>query len=63
VLGIFEIGSCELFAWDWPRTTILLIAASWVARITGVSHQHPACFLYSWCSSICSLGRDCLSQS
>jgi hypothetical protein len=28
VLGIFEIGSCELFAWDWPRTTILLIAAS-----------------------------------
>jgi hypothetical protein len=23
---------------------ILLIPASWVARITGVSHQHPAIF-------------------
>jgi hypothetical protein len=23
-------------------TTILLISASWVARIIGMSHQHPA---------------------
>jgi hypothetical protein len=47
VLGIFEIGSHELFAWGWLRTTILLISASWVARITGVSHQHLAriCFI------------------
>jgi hypothetical protein len=26
----------------WLRTVILLITASWVARITGVSHWHPA---------------------
>jgi hypothetical protein len=25
----------------WLWITILLISASWVARITGVSHQHP----------------------
>jgi hypothetical protein len=42
VMGFF-------FFWDrvlrtvcpgWPRTTILLISAFWVARITGVSHGH-----------------------
>jgi hypothetical protein len=27
---------------SWLRTVILLIAASWVPRITGVSHQCPA---------------------
>jgi hypothetical protein len=27
---------------DWLRTMILLIFASWVARITGVRHWHPA---------------------
>jgi hypothetical protein len=42
VMGFFEIGSRELFAWDWLQTVILLISASRVARITGVSHQHPA---------------------
>jgi hypothetical protein len=26
----------------WPRLAILLISASQVARITGMSHQHPA---------------------
>jgi hypothetical protein len=40
------------FFWDrvswticlgWLRTMILLISASWVARITGMSHRHPAC--------------------
>jgi hypothetical protein len=30
-------GSHELFA-HWPRTMILLISASQVARIIGVSH-------------------------
>jgi hypothetical protein len=38
VLGIFKIGSWELFAWGWLWTMILLIFASWVAGITGVSH-------------------------
>jgi hypothetical protein len=38
----------------WPRTAILLISASWVARITGVSHQHLAhgSFLMSGFQSI-----------
>jgi hypothetical protein len=26
----------------WLPTTILLISASWVTRITGMSHRHPA---------------------
>jgi hypothetical protein len=41
---------CVGFFWDrvsqtispgWLQTSILLISASWVARITGVSHWHP----------------------
>jgi hypothetical protein len=36
--GVLEIGSLELFAWDWLWTAILLISASWVVRITGMSH-------------------------
>jgi hypothetical protein len=36
VLGIFKVRSCELFAWDWLQTTIILISASQVARITVV---------------------------
>jgi hypothetical protein len=27
---------------SWPWITILLISASQVTRITGMSHQHPA---------------------
>jgi hypothetical protein len=38
VMGFFEIGSHELFDQGWFQTTILLISASWVARITGMSH-------------------------
>jgi hypothetical protein len=42
VLGFLKIGSSKLFALGWLRTVILLISASWVARVTGVSHWHPA---------------------
>jgi hypothetical protein len=45
--GVFKIGSLELFAWSWHWNPILLISASCVARITGVSHQcqaQPLCF-------------------
>jgi hypothetical protein len=42
VLGIFEIGFWELFASGWLQTAILLIFASWVARITGMCHWYPA---------------------
>jgi hypothetical protein len=36
--GFFEVRSHELTTWDWLRIVILLLTASWVARITGVSH-------------------------
>jgi hypothetical protein len=42
VMGLFEIGSCKLFARAGFEKTFLLISASWVARITGVSHHHSA---------------------
>jgi hypothetical protein len=53
---------------DWLQTTILLISASWVAKITGVSHQHPATKSYlthlppstislSECGLWCGVGR------
>jgi hypothetical protein len=32
----------------WLWTMIFLISASWVARITGVSHQHLANILLFW---------------
>jgi hypothetical protein len=44
-----------VFFWDrvsgtvcpgWQQTAILLTSASQVARITGVSHGHPALFVY-----------------
>jgi hypothetical protein len=44
VLGIFKIGSLKLFAWGWIQTTVLLISAFWVARITGMrwpGHNSP----------------------
>jgi hypothetical protein len=49
----FEIGSYELFAWVWRWTTILLISASWIAKITGMSHRHLAAtvFLKAYCDS------------
>jgi hypothetical protein len=40
-MGFLEIGSQELFAGGWLQTLILLISASWVARITNTSHQCP----------------------
>jgi hypothetical protein len=45
-LGIFKIGSRELFARRWLWTAILLISASSTTRIIGVSHQHLAWTLF-----------------
>jgi hypothetical protein len=44
VMGFVKIGSRELFCPGWLETLILLISASWVVRITGMSH---------WCLTIC----------
>jgi hypothetical protein len=46
VLGILEIKSHALFARGWFQTLVLLISASLVARITGMSHQQPAFFYF-----------------
>jgi hypothetical protein len=37
-----EMGSSNLFCLGQHGTVILILALK-VARITGVSHQHPAC--------------------
>jgi hypothetical protein len=42
VLGVFKIDSHKLFAGGWLQTSILLISAFWVARITGVSYRPSA---------------------
>jgi hypothetical protein len=43
VIGFFKIGSFQLFA---QAGLILLISASWVARITGVSTSAIMCLLF-----------------
>jgi hypothetical protein len=45
-LVILEMRSHELFAPGWVQTTILLISAYQVARITGVSHLHLAILVF-----------------
>jgi hypothetical protein len=42
VIFFFRIESCELFAWGWLQTVMLVISASWVARISRMSHWHLA---------------------
>jgi hypothetical protein len=54
VMDFFEIGSWELFAQGWLWTIVLVISASWEARIIGVNHQCLAIYLFSdrvsWCN-------------
>jgi hypothetical protein len=38
----FSRQGLENYFLGWLRTLILLISASYVARVTGISHQHPA---------------------
>jgi hypothetical protein len=45
--GIFRIGSGGTICPGWLPTAILPISASWVARITGESHQRNYQFLPS----------------
>jgi hypothetical protein len=44
-VGIFQDRVLETIYVGWLWTAILLISASWVARITGVSCQHLAVIL------------------
>jgi hypothetical protein len=45
VFGYFWNRVSGTICLDWPQTTILLICASWVTRIIGMSHQRLADFL------------------
>jgi hypothetical protein len=55
-ISIFFVLGCQSqgrVSWTiclgWPWTTILLISASWIARITGINHRHLArIFFYLW---------------
>jgi hypothetical protein len=50
VMGFFQARVTQTICLGWLWTTVLLISASWVARITGVSHWHPAmCWLFPSC--------------
>jgi hypothetical protein len=42
VMGFIETGSHRTICLNWLQTMILLIAISWVARITGMSQRRPA---------------------
>jgi hypothetical protein len=51
--GFFKTASCRTICLDCLWAMILLISASWVARITGIRHKHPALFskiLIQFCS-------------
>jgi hypothetical protein len=48
VMNFLEIGSHQLFAQAGFRPWSLLISASWVARIIGMSHQRLASLFSSW---------------
>jgi hypothetical protein len=58
VIDFLEIGSHELFAIDCLRIKILLISASWVARITGVSPSAQLCCLSSYKGNTWSLWKN-----
>jgi hypothetical protein len=40
--GCFRDGVSQIICLGWLQPLILLISASWVAKITGVSHQCTA---------------------
>jgi hypothetical protein len=56
-VGYFPDGS-RTVCLGWLQITILLISASWVARIRGINQQCPACFcswmsiFWFWCTEV-----------
>jgi hypothetical protein len=43
---VFQDRVLQTICLGWLQTMILLIAAFWVARITGVSHWYLTCFFF-----------------
>jgi hypothetical protein len=64
-LSVFEVGSHELLPWADFRTVILLISASWIARVIGVSHQclAPNYFQEMFCLSQYMYTWKCLKET
>jgi hypothetical protein len=55
---VFQDRVLQTSCWSWLATAILLIPASWIARITGMSHWHPVKISYSfllYCKCNCFL--------
>jgi hypothetical protein len=45
-VGYVQDRVCQTICLSWPWTMILLISASWVARIRGMSHQLLLTFFF-----------------
>jgi hypothetical protein len=58
----FKIGPLKLFASGWPQTVIFPMSASQVARITGMSHQHPT-FLGFLVFGFFEIGSCCVTRA
>jgi hypothetical protein len=57
--GFFRDRVSWTFCLGWLRTEVLLISASWVARITGVSHRHwPSILNYEYVPQ--NIWRPCI---
>jgi hypothetical protein len=47
--GFFRNRVLQTIWLGWIRTVILLISASWVAKVTVMRHQHQAYLLFLFC--------------
>jgi hypothetical protein len=45
-VGYFQDRVLWTLCLDWPWTSILLISASWEAKMTGLTHWRPASLFY-----------------
>jgi hypothetical protein len=64
LIGCFPDRISQTVCLGWPRTTILLISASLVARIIGVSHQYSAVpYIQDDEGTGVSLGRSVASRT
>jgi hypothetical protein len=58
-----DIGSCKLFCLSWPGNAILLISASQIVRMTGVSHWDHLHLLNFRGNKVWAQHRDMCTQA